>query len=146
MLQASTSLTSSVLQAEAKAMLLAVLLSEAFKISRPTLLTDNKLLAKAVADRKLDSDHIHWNARDSLANILNSTNRLQARVFHIKRDINEIAHNCAHKVLRNSQGPPILRCSSSAHASPSCPILSIFKHSEWQEFVIHDVQCFELNE
>jgi hypothetical protein len=49
MIQASTSLTSSVLQAEAKALLLAAKLTMLLNINRPTFLTDNQILAKAAA-------------------------------------------------------------------------------------------------
>jgi hypothetical protein len=52
----------------------------------------------------------------TLAMILNAASKLQAEVFHIKRDVNGIAHNCARQVLRSYLGPPILGYSSSAHA------------------------------
>jgi ribonuclease HI len=141
MIQASVPLASLVLQAEAKAMLLAAQIAEKFQLSRPTILTDNKLLAKAVASMKIDSVHMHWNTRDTLARILNTTSKLQARVFHIKRDLNGVAHKCAHQVLRNSLGPPLFGCSSSAHTTPSCLAISVLQDSEWPGFVIHDVQC-----
>ena len=142
MIQASTTMTSSVLQAEAKALLLATQFSEKLGIVKPTMLTDNKTLAKAVASRRLDTDHMHWNTRDILARILNSMSNLQAQVFHIKRNVNGVAHNCAHQVLTNSVGPPILSCSSSAHSSPSCPAISILQNVEWLGFVIHAVHCY----
>jgi ribonuclease HI len=141
MIQASVPLASSVLQAEAKAMLLAAQIAEKSQISRPTMLTDNKLLAKAVASMKIDSVHMHWNTRDTLARILNTTSKLQARVFHIKRDLNGVAHKCVHQVLRNSLGPPLFGCSSLAHTTPSCLAISVLQDSEWPGFVIHDVQC-----
>jgi hypothetical protein len=54
----------SALHAETLALLLAS--SQQIKIDRPTFLTDNKLLAMAVASKKLDSTHIHWNCRQVL--------------------------------------------------------------------------------
>jgi ribonuclease HI len=137
-IQVSISPTSSVLQAEARALLLA---AEVAKKLRITILTDNNHLAKAVASRKLDSDHMHWDTRDTFAKILNSTSSLQATVFHISREFNTIAHTCAHQVLSNSLSPPILACSSSAHAPHTCPVVSVLKHSEWTGFVIRNVQC-----
>jgi hypothetical protein len=97
----------------------------------PTLLTDNKLLAKAVASRRIDSKHMHWKTRHILAKILNSTSASQTQVFHIKRDLNGVAHNCAHQVFRTTLGPPIFSCSSSAHATPSCPAISLLQNCVW---------------
>jgi hypothetical protein len=57
MIQDSAPPVDSVLQAEAKAMLLAALAAQALHIHKPTMLTDNKNLAKAVACKKLDSVH-----------------------------------------------------------------------------------------
>lgn len=141
MIQASTDYCSSALQAEAKAMQLATSVSEALHLTRPTFLTDNLSLAKAVADLKIDTHHLHWNCRNTLAMILNSFTKQQSQVFHIKRDLNGGAHNCAHKVLRRSLGSPILDCSSSAHTSPHCPAISSLIGIDWQGFVIHDVHC-----
>jgi hypothetical protein len=95
----------------------------------------------AVASRKLDSNHMHWNARDILVRILSSTSKLQAQVFHIRREINDIAHSCAHQVLRTSLDAPILCCSSSAHASSFCPAISFLQNAEWTGFVILAVHC-----
>jgi hypothetical protein len=65
-----------VIQAEVKEMLFGLLVAEKLQISGQTILTDNKSLALAVASRKLDSQHMHWNYRDTLAKILNSTSKL----------------------------------------------------------------------
>jgi hypothetical protein len=49
-------------------------------------MTDNKLLATPVENRKTDSNHMHWKTRETLAMIINSMSNLQANVFHITRD------------------------------------------------------------
>jgi hypothetical protein len=141
MIQASAPPADSVLQAEAKAMLLAALVAQALHIHKPTMLTDNKNLAKAVASKKLDSVHIHWNCRDTLADIFATASILHAQVFHIKRDLNDIAHNCAHQVLRSSPNAPTFGCTSSAHFSTPCPVIATLQNSVWQGFVINDVLC-----
>lgn len=141
MVQASVRQAKSVLQAEADAMLLGTKLAELLNINEPTLLTDNQILAKAMASKRLDNPHLHWNARQTFAQILNSTSRTNAQVFHIKRDSNGVAHNCAHQVLRQSLGQPIYSCVCSAHSSPSCHVISILQHVSWQDYVIHAVLC-----
>jgi hypothetical protein len=138
-IQASSGLTDSGIQAEAKAVLFGLLVEEKLQISGPTILTNNKSRALAVESRKLDSEHMHWNSRDTLAKILNSTSKLQAQVFHIRREANCVAHNCAHQVLRSTLGPPILGCYSSAHNPSSCHVMSSLVHSDWTGFVIHAV-------
>jgi ribonuclease HI len=140
-IQASTSGAISPLQAEAKAMLLAVMIAEKMNYKEPILYTDNILLAKAVNSNKIDSDFIHWNTRDTLAKILNSVRNMNARVYHVCRDKNKIAHNCAHKVQRNHSTVPILKCSATDHSFNSCPWLNRFSSMNWQEYVIHYVNC-----
>jgi ribonuclease HI len=140
-IQATTGSANSVIEAEAKAMLLASYVAEVLKINTPTMMTDNALLAKAVAGGNVKSDCIHWSSRETLAKILTSTAKIQAKVYHVKRDINGVAHNCAHQVLRNTLRSPILSCASSAHATPLCPVISVLRNSEWQDFVLHDVYC-----
>uniref|UniRef100_A0ACD5YHZ6 Uncharacterized protein n=1 Tax=Avena sativa TaxID=4498 RepID=A0ACD5YHZ6_AVESA len=104
---------------------------------------DNSVLAKAVASKKLDTDLLHWNYRDTLAVILNSLTTLQAKVFHISRNVNGIAHSCANQVLRYPLGSPIYECTSSAHSKPLCHVLSRIQISNWQGFVIHSVTFVE---
>jgi hypothetical protein len=56
-----------VLQAEAKALLLPAKISELLGINKPIFLTDNKLLAKAVASNRLENDYVHWDTKHTLA-------------------------------------------------------------------------------
>lgn len=116
MIQASTLQESSVFQAEAKALLMAAKLTEILRIDRPTFLMDNQVLAKTAAGRRLDHPLLHWNARAYLADYLEATSGSSQQVFHIPRELNEVAHNCAAQVLRRSLNKPIYRCSSSAHS------------------------------
>jgi ribonuclease HI len=141
MVQASAPQAASVLQAEADAMLLATKLAELLNINIPTLLTDNQILAKAMASRKLDNPQLHWNARETFAQILNSMFKTKSQVFHIKRDLNGAAHKCANQVLRQSLGEPIYRCICSAHSSSSCHAISSLQNVSWQDYVIQAVLC-----
>jgi ribonuclease HI len=141
MIQASTTLLPSVLQAEAKALLLAAKLAEWLQIDKPTFLTDNQVLAKAAASRTIDHALLHWDARNILADFFNATRRSRAQVFHIRRDLNFVAHNCAHQVLRQDLSQPIYSCVCSAHANSPCPAISILQNLVCQDFVIHAVLC-----
>jgi ribonuclease HI len=141
MIQASTTLLPSVLQAEAKALLLAAKLAEWLQIDKPTFLTDNQVLAKAAASRTIDHALLHWEARNILADFFNATHRSGAQVFHIRRDLNFVAHNCAHQVLRQDLSQPIYSCVRSAHANSPCPAISVLQNLVCQDFVIHAVLC-----
>lgn len=141
MIQASTKQEQSTFQAEARALLLAAKITQILHISTPTFLTDNQVLAKTAAGRKLDHSLLHWSARSHLADYIQATTNSSPQVFHISREINKVAHNCATQVLRRSLNQPIFRCSSSAHSRDDCPILSILQHVHLQDFVILAAWC-----
>ena len=128
MIQAATSLTSSVL-AEAKALLLAAEITRLLNIDRPKLLTDNLTLAKVTASRQLVHPLVHWDTRDDLANLFMLNSRSSAQVFHIRRDLNGVAHNCAHQALRHCHKQPIFSCVNLAHQTGHCPVLSVLNSS-----------------
>lgn len=141
MIQASTQLASSVLQAEAKALLLAATLSDLLKVDRPTFLTDNQTLAKAGASRTINFPLLHWDTRNTMARFFEATSRSPSQIFHIKRDLNGVAHDCAHQAIRRDLNQPIFSCICSAHSSPTCPAISTLKNFSSQDFVINAVLC-----
>lgn len=141
MIQAATDLTSSVFQAEAKAFQLAATLVQFLNIDRVTFLTDNQLLAKVAASRRLDHPLMHWDTRDAMACFFAATSRSSTQVFHIKRDLNRVAHDCAHQALRRSLKQPIYSCVCSTHSSGHCPVISVLQSVNLQGFVIHAVLC-----
>ena len=101
MIQATIQRTSSVFQAEAKALLLAAILAQSLHIQRPTFLTDNQILAKVCAARRLDHPLLRWDSRNTIADFLRAT-KASFQVFHIKRDLNGVAHcNSPSLVLQN---------------------------------------------
>uniref|UniRef100_A0A8R7UVC7 Reverse transcriptase zinc-binding domain-containing protein n=1 Tax=Triticum urartu TaxID=4572 RepID=A0A8R7UVC7_TRIUA len=91
-IQASTSITSTPLQAEAFALLLAAKVAKCLNISQPTFLTDCLSLASFAASRKITETATPWTIRKVLADFFCYSSDLQPRVFHISREINGIAH------------------------------------------------------
>jgi hypothetical protein len=110
-------------------------------INRPTFLTDNQILAKAAASWRLDHPLLHWNTRHTMASFFDISATLAPQVFHIKRDLNGVAHDCAHQVLRQSLSQPIFSCICPAHSSPTCPAISTLENFVCQDFVINAVWC-----
>lgn len=140
-IQASAPITNSPLQAEALALLLAAQVSNRLRISQPTFLTDCLSLAKAAADQKNLAASIPWTIRHTLADFFSLTRDLQAQVYHISREINGIAHNVAHQVLRSASEPDIC-CFASAHRNLSCPVVSLLSNFSFQGYVLHAVRCY----
>ena len=97
----------SVLQAEASALLLAAFYASQFGIHKMTFLTDNLTLAKAAAAKHASDPQVAWEIRSYIADFHNYTRSLDATVYHINRNLNGIAHRCAHKALRQSMSQPI---------------------------------------
>ena len=111
LIQASSSTLPSPLQAEAAALLLAVKVAKNIKTSPTTFLTDNLILARAAASEKLSDSKVPWELRKQIAQYKMASRNLQAQIFHIKRDINGIAHDCSQHALNQSQSMPIFSCS-----------------------------------
>ena len=141
MIQATTPQESSVFQSEAKALLLAAKFAQLLQVEAPIFITDNQVLAKTAAARKLDHPLLHWNARAYLADYFEATSSLLPQVFHVSRELNIVAHNCAAQVLRRSLNQHIYKCLNSAHSLDSCPIVSTIQNVDFQDFVITAAWC-----
>lgn len=140
-IQASTSTTPSVIQAEAAALLLATEIAALLHLQKVTFLTDSSSLAKAAASTSASAPQVHWEIRRHIADYLQLSKSLDAAVFHIKRSLNGVAHNCAHQAIRQTLSHPIFSCSSSTHRNRPCPIISLLQSLQVQGYVIHAVQC-----
>lgn len=140
-IQASTVITSSPLQAEALALLFAAQIAHCLQIVQPTFLTDSLSLALVVANRSISEASTPWTIRKTLADFFSFSRDLHSQVFHISREINGIAHNVAHQVLRSVSEPDI-SCFASAHRHLTCPIVSRLSNFNFQGFVIHAVRCY----
>jgi hypothetical protein len=69
------------------------------------------------------------------------TESSNAAVYHIKRDINGVAHNCAHQAIKQDVSTPIYSCTNSTHRIFSCPLFSAVKQMQSQDLVIRAVNC-----
>ena len=140
-IQAAAPHEQSVFQAEAKALLLAAKLAQSLHFQVPKIFTDNQVLAKVAAGRRLDHPLVQWNARAILAEFYQATSGSLPQVFHISRKFNQIAHSCAAQVLRQSLNQPIFRCSNSAHSTDGCPVISTLQNVQFQDIVILAAWC-----
>jgi hypothetical protein len=141
MIQASIHTTSSVLHAEAEALLLAAMIASRLTLQQHTYFTDCSILAAAVAASKSSKfEQVPWEIRKQVAEYRKLVGS-SSEIYHIKRDLNSVAHNCAHKALTQSVSMPIYSCTSSAHRDFKCPILLAIQQMQFTGFVIQAVNC-----
>lgn len=136
-----TSITSTPLQVEALALLFAAQVANRLHITQPTFLTDCLSLASVAASRRIPDASTPWSIRKTLADFFHYSSDLQSQVFHVPREINGIAHNVAHQVLRSDVKPDIC-CFASAHRNMLCPVVSLLSNFQFQGFVIPAVRCY----
>jgi hypothetical protein len=123
MIQASTPMIISVLQAKAQALIFAVRLAKAMQFQQQTFLMDNSALAKAALANSITESQVPWEIRRHIAEFITFTKSSITSAYQIKIDLNGVAHNCAHQALRQSPSQPIFSCLNSAHKSLTYPIL-----------------------
>jgi hypothetical protein len=141
MIQASTQTSASVLQAEAEALSFAVRVASKLQLQHQTFLTDNITLARAAASSSATHPQVPWEIRRHIADYMQFAKTATSKVYHIKRDLNGVAHNCAHQALRQSLSQPIFSCSNSAHRDLPCPIHTAVQQLQSHNAVIHAVYC-----
>jgi hypothetical protein len=142
MIQASTIQPSSPILAEAAALLLASKIAAQVQEQGVTFLTDNLALAKAAAARSVTDKQVPWELREQIADYKKASEPLLPKIYHIKRNLNRVAHDCAKQALRRSESLPIFSCLNSAHRNIGvCPIASSLQNFHLQGFVLHDVLC-----
>jgi ribonuclease HI len=139
--QAYTSLATSPLQAEAWALLLAAKLATALQLHQVSFLTDNLALARAAAASSATDPQSLWKIRSLVSSFKQVSQELQPMIYHITRDLNGVAHNCAQQAIRSSPSGPIFSCISPAHRNMLCPIALALQNSILQGFVLNVVAC-----
>ena len=138
MIQASANSTHSPLVAEALALQFAAKVACRLQLHNVSFLTNNLSLAKMVVSRNIKDNSIAWRCRPQISSFMQDSSSELDAIYHIPRNINSIAHNCAHQVL-NSRIKPVLSCTNSAH-SP-CPSMLSLQDFQVEGFVIHAVLC-----
>ncbi|XBI28971.1 hypothetical protein VPH35_053079 [Triticum aestivum] len=141
MIQASAGDAHSPLCAEALALQLAARVATQMQFQHTTFFMYNLSLAKMVASRNINDDLINWRCRAPISSFLQDTSSIQTTVYHINRNINGIAHDCAHQVL-NSRVESVFSCTHSSQSSSFCPTLLYLHNFQVQGYVIHVVLCF----
>jgi hypothetical protein len=132
----------SALQAEAQALHLAAQFASAMHLHRPTFFTDCSSLAGAVAAPGANDPAVIWEIRRQVIQFQNLTRPLQSSVYHVKREINGVAHSCAHQAKRSLRSEPTCSCRNSTHSNITCPVLAAVQSLQLDGTVIIDVQCF----
>jgi hypothetical protein len=82
-----------------------------------------------------------WEIRRQAIEFQEETKQLQPRVFHVKREINGVAHNCAQQARRSRRAEPTRSCRNTTHSGNRCPVLEACLTLEEQGTVLLDVQC-----
>jgi hypothetical protein len=129
------------IQAEAHTLTLAGRLAAALRLQEPYFFSDCANLVKAAAAQGASNPAMLWEIRCQAIEFQEGTKSLQPRIFHVKREINGVAHNCAQQAKRSMRSKPTRSCRNSAHSNNSCPVLAACLMLESQGVVILDVQC-----
>jgi hypothetical protein len=141
MIQATTDQTPTPLQAEAMALLLAVVVAQELQLQQRTFLTDNVSLAAASATQSITARQVPWEIRDILSSFFPPSAPLQAAIYHVKRNLNEVAHDCAHQAIKANATEPTFRCNCSAHRNSRRPIFIALHSTNFTGYVLHSVYC-----
>jgi hypothetical protein len=129
------------IQAEAHALLLAGRLAAALRLPEPSFFSDCANLVKAAAAQGAANPAMLWEIRRQAIEFQEETKALQPRIFHVKREINGLAHNCAQQARRSRHAEPNRSCRNTTHSSSRCPVLEACLILEAQGNVLLDVQC-----
>ena len=103
----------SAIQAEAFSLMLATQIAGALHLQHATFLTDNAMLAAAVASQSMISAPGHWSIRPQLAYIAASSWFDPSRVYHVSRGCNFRAHHQAKLALKVQNVSFSFRCLGS---------------------------------
>ena len=96
LIQASPQVSApSSLYAEAQGLNLAAQIAEKINIHEATFFTDNLILARAAAANRISNENVPWELREQIANYQRASRRMETKVYHISRNLNITAHECA---------------------------------------------------
>uniref|UniRef100_A0ACD5WKA5 Uncharacterized protein n=1 Tax=Avena sativa TaxID=4498 RepID=A0ACD5WKA5_AVESA len=133
---------SSPMQAEAEALLLAAAVAQNLNIQNPVFFSDCRNLTLAAAAPDERDQLVPWEIRKQINQFHRLIKHLGSQIFHISREINGVAHCCAHQARRSIGSLPTNSCRTLAHSKINCPIISSIRKMQDDGLVIMDVQCF----
>ena len=84
------------IQAEANALLLAGLVVVKLQLAEPIFFTDNTHSAAATSPTRAS---VLWEIKCHVQKFQDFAKPLHSKVYHIPRDVNGVAHNCAQHAL-----------------------------------------------
>jgi hypothetical protein len=147
MIQASTAHSSSPLLAEADALLFATKVAAQVQAHGVTFLTDNLTLARAASATTITNDQVPWELRQQISGYKRDSEEMQSKIYHINRNVNGVAHDCAQQAIRRPLSLPIFTCLNSAHRCiGSCPFALSFKILNSRDMYFLMYFAYELNE
>jgi hypothetical protein len=130
------------LQAVAQALrILAANFASSLNMANPGFFTDCSNLEKAAAAPGATDQAMLWEIRRQAIEFQNVTLSLQLRIFHISREINGVAHQCARQAKQSTCSRPTRSCRNLAHRNMTCLVLVAIDHLRLLDFVIIDIQC-----
>jgi hypothetical protein len=116
MMQATSTKAQSPLQAEAKALLFASSVAVSLQLHGPAFLSDNLILAKAAAARR-PAWLLNWEIRGTMIDFYLQSSPMKPAIFHILRNLDGVAHNCAQQVPTQSLQQHVFRCINPSHGN-----------------------------
>jgi hypothetical protein len=87
---------------EETALRLTAQVAEQLQVQQVTFLTHNLTLVRAAAARKISDVQVPWELREQIVQYKRASTNLQPTIFHVKREINGVPHNCAQQEIRQS--------------------------------------------
>jgi hypothetical protein len=112
------------IQAEAYALSLAGHLAAALRLQEPIFFSDCANLVKAAAMQGATNPAMLWEIWRQAIDFQETTRSLWPRIFHIKREINGVAHNCAHQAKRSIRSERTRSCKNLTHSNITHHVLA----------------------
>jgi hypothetical protein len=116
-------------------------IASSMMLCSPVFFSDNLNLARTAAAPGANSQASCWEIRRHAIEFQNATELLDARIFHVQRNINVDAHHCAKQAKPSTTARPIRYCGNPAHRAHACPMLVAIDRLHLPEYIIHSVRC-----
>jgi hypothetical protein len=68
------------------------------------------------------SKQVPWEIRDIVAKYKLESRELQTKIYHVKSEVNGVAHSCAHEAIIQTKSAHTFSRSNSAHPLGTCTV------------------------